>query len=561
MDMPNIQFNSSSLLSSTFRDESRGGKDYLVVKGVAVVEGVLKKELLTKNEIHANEWNDVPLVLRHPQKNGGSAKTANPDVPVLGRFYGAKFDTNGNRLLGEFWLDKTALNATPEGAIIEQKVRDGEVIEVSTGYYTERVNQRGVWKGSPYTVVQTNVKPDHIAILPDQIGACSVVNGCGMSRNDSDCGCDEGVNMDRPVFSPNGYEIHLTRNDGDGTDDEASESLDDKINEVGQAFMKLKYPSPSQTITGYIQKVYDDHVIVEDGDNLYSVPYTTDANGDIQFTERSLWAPVELQKKYVPVSANSAGADKPQAMKAMWDKVYQASLKGGDDNATAAKKAMGACKNAGWMQDDSGKWMMKKTTKNDTGAVQAVTISEHRADGRTNPKKEKRPMDATLAKVLAVLGVKTSIVQNEDGSTDSTVVLETPAPAQTDPLVALNASLKDIGGVEGLVALVKSNAEQIASIAGTVQNAQTMIANQQAREDSDKAGLIAEMAANTSCPFGEDELKAKSLAEVTKLHALVTRAPVDYRARGGAAHNADGKTPYRMPSVLLAGPNATQKTQ
>ena len=121
-----IQTNSTSaLLNNTFREVTRDGKSWLVVKGIAVVEGVLKNYYLPMNEFgsFAPAWNGVPLVIRHPQQNGGSARVPNPDVPVVGKFYNAGIDTNNKRLTGEFWLDSVALLSTPEGKVIDFTIR------------------------------------------------------------------------------------------------------------------------------------------------------------------------------------------------------------------------------------------------------------------------------------------------------------------------------------------------------------------------------------------------------------------------------------------------------
>ena len=94
----------------TWRRESLDGKDYIVAQSVPLVEGVLNGRFVSAEEFGAfvNDWNGVPVVLRHPKENDGSARVPEPDVPVIGRFYGAKMD--GSRLVGEYWLEADKLD-------------------------------------------------------------------------------------------------------------------------------------------------------------------------------------------------------------------------------------------------------------------------------------------------------------------------------------------------------------------------------------------------------------------------------------------------------------------
>ena len=55
----------------------------------------------------------------------------------------------------------------------------GEMMEVSTGLFSEIEPKPGVFKGRHYKGVVRNLRPDHLAILPDSIGACSIADGAG----------------------------------------------------------------------------------------------------------------------------------------------------------------------------------------------------------------------------------------------------------------------------------------------------------------------------------------------------------------------------------------------
>lgn len=71
------------------------------------------------------------------------------------------------------------------------------LLEVSTGYWHDGRQQAGSVNGERYKEVQRSLLPDHLAILPNERGACSVKDGCGTPRTNqlavacaSECDCE-----------------------------------------------------------------------------------------------------------------------------------------------------------------------------------------------------------------------------------------------------------------------------------------------------------------------------------------------------------------------------------
>lgn len=70
----------------------------------------------------------------------------------------------------------------------------GRPLELSTGLYTEnkRMHSKQTYNGRSYDSVATNYRPDHLAILAGQKGACSRNDGCGVLMNSGfsqECSC------------------------------------------------------------------------------------------------------------------------------------------------------------------------------------------------------------------------------------------------------------------------------------------------------------------------------------------------------------------------------------
>jgi len=182
--------NSISQLIQNFRQEMKDGKQFLVVPGVPVQEQVLNNYLVPGDEIGhlVGMWNGSPITLRHPKQNNGSVNVPNPDVPILGRFYNAAFD--GKRLTGEYWFEDQLLQT--QAPTVRNKILAGEGIETSTGYWADEELTAGTHGTQAYELIHRNLRPDHIAVLPDEIGACSIQDGCGVNRN-SQSSCPMGA--------------------------------------------------------------------------------------------------------------------------------------------------------------------------------------------------------------------------------------------------------------------------------------------------------------------------------------------------------------------------------
>lgn len=188
------------MIANRAEQRTLDGRTYLVAPIVALVAGVINGELVTVEELSAfaEAWNGRPTPLRHPQDSDGRYISANsPDViesSVIGQVFGMRVE--GDRLLGEMWLDVEKCNRLGGDALHAlNRLQRGEVLEVSTGYFCSVEPVSGVFNGKAYTAIQRDLRPDHVAILPDEVGACSIADGCGVGRFNQING-EEAVNCD-----------------------------------------------------------------------------------------------------------------------------------------------------------------------------------------------------------------------------------------------------------------------------------------------------------------------------------------------------------------------------
>ncbi|QDV87166.1 hypothetical protein [Planctomycetes bacterium TBK1r] len=146
---------------------------HVVVDAVILVPGIHHGSLGPINyparilRKRASEWDGIPVTLYHPQRNGKNIHVNDAPEYVIGFLSKPRYVSG--RLRARVHLD---IAKTPPKVL--QSVQDGKRINVSTGLGTATDSQGNL----------IDFEADHLAILPDQPGACSLDDGCGLNLND-----------------------------------------------------------------------------------------------------------------------------------------------------------------------------------------------------------------------------------------------------------------------------------------------------------------------------------------------------------------------------------------
>jgi hypothetical protein len=171
------------------KEISHGGRRYLVSPVVALREGILNNVYVSAAEFgkFASSWQGRPVPISHPKDDGGYTSANTPDIwanDVLGHLWNVAVADGA--LKGEIWIDlDKAQQMGAKAMTIVNRLRQGEPMEVSTGYFSEIDAAPGMFNGSQYAATARNIRPDHLALLPDEVGACSWADGCGTPRVNS----------------------------------------------------------------------------------------------------------------------------------------------------------------------------------------------------------------------------------------------------------------------------------------------------------------------------------------------------------------------------------------
>jgi hypothetical protein len=190
----------STALTVTPQRLTLNNREYLVAPAVLVVAGVLNGGLLPETELRPEDWNAVPIVINHPLDNGEPISARTPDVLAqhgVGHLYRTRLGTARRRrqtvrsLQAELWID-TALVSALGGEALQamQMIETQQPLEVSTAFFSDDESVRGVFEGAAYERIYHNIRPDHLALLPNMVGACNWADGCGAPRlNRQACAC------------------------------------------------------------------------------------------------------------------------------------------------------------------------------------------------------------------------------------------------------------------------------------------------------------------------------------------------------------------------------------
>jgi hypothetical protein len=294
----------------TVHNDTLEGRDHLVVPVTILVEGVhngsngpvyYPPEVLART---ADAWNGVPVPVYHPIDKDGEPSLESCNSPsvinrqVIGRLFNVHYF--GGKVKGEIWLDSERVRELAPD--VYDKIQNGEMIEVSTGFMPLDLGPAGTWNGEDYSSSVLDLRPDHLAILPDERGACSVDDGCGIRNK-------EGEAMLENVNNPS----------CDGTEFKIENSVLAKLATmlVNQMSLTEKHEKIARALDAmdtvnrihFLEELYDDYLIYRVAERnsptspeFFRADYSiNESDGTVNFGD-----PIKVQKKVEYVTVNAA---------------------------------------------------------------------------------------------------------------------------------------------------------------------------------------------------------------------------------------------------------------
>ena len=509
-EMQRFTFNIST---KKVRKAEMEGRPYVVVPMVMMVEGVHNGSrgplFYPGDELSKAPatWNLKPIVVYHPDDDQETACT--PEFLTerkVGVIMNTRFDSKG-RLIAEAWLEEHRMKSVDMR--VWDAVQNGKMLELSTGVFTENEEVEGDFAGEHYIAIARNHKPDHLALLPDQIGACSINDGAGFIRNAVNAFADGmrlQLSTDEQALATNlvreylgkqrkekGYLSKLLQN----------EASFEQIRESLCLALQGRYPAAEGYAMPWVEAVYEDRVVYCIGSKTFSLPYSISEASKVTFTGD----PTEVMRvtEYRAV-ANQATDGTPTTNNSNQDQ-----------NMDKKKIVDGLIANCGYKESDRP-WLMglndEQLTKVNEAATSAVEVIANKAK-----------TEATAAKP------------------------ETAKPAQNaaPAAEAAPAQRKEI-----------TVDEYVANAPAAVQD---VLKNSLAMHAAEKKRLVDAIVANTANEFTRAELEAKDLGELKKLEALIAKNTrtenddgADFSALGETrpAQNADQGEALATPGLVFS---------
>lgn len=169
----------------------RNGRQYYVAPLTSIVPGILPGSkgplYYPPSEIQnaTADWDGIPLTRNHPSVGGISVSAKTPGILEAVGLGFVQSSTYNSKLQHEGWFDVEHTKRIDNR--IYDALKSGTPMELSTGLFTDNIQAPIGYRdhnGQEYKgQIASNHRPDHLAILPDQRGACSLRDGCGMLIN------------------------------------------------------------------------------------------------------------------------------------------------------------------------------------------------------------------------------------------------------------------------------------------------------------------------------------------------------------------------------------------
>lgn len=177
-------------LSNQVKNKTLQGRDFLVAPVSMLLPGVFTGSagpiLYEEPDIKASvpAWNAKPITVGHPADSAGEQVSGCTPESLDSQSIGMVLNTRYNsKLRSEAWFDVERLGKVPGGDIIHAALLANQKLEVSTGLYVKPIPGAGTYRGKDYVAKATDYKPDHLAIILNGEGACSLKDGAGLLVN------------------------------------------------------------------------------------------------------------------------------------------------------------------------------------------------------------------------------------------------------------------------------------------------------------------------------------------------------------------------------------------
>lgn len=191
----NFEYVTTNFSKSVIRNDTLEGKNQIVAPMIMITEGVHNGSdgpiFYPSEELNKSlpTWNHRPVVVYHPEVNGQGVSACDPiqlNSRKVGITLSTKFDEETKKVHAEAWIDPERAKSVDNR--VNESIQNQKIMELSTGFYMDLEKTEGEWNGEKYVGIARNLSLDHLALLPDMKGACSIEDGAGFLRTNAEMG-------------------------------------------------------------------------------------------------------------------------------------------------------------------------------------------------------------------------------------------------------------------------------------------------------------------------------------------------------------------------------------
>jgi len=437
-------------------------------------------------------WNHKPIVVYHPSINGEGVSACDPTI-LSSRKVGVMLNTKWEkgRLKSEAWIEKDRANKVDDR--IMTAVEAKEMMELSTGVFIDVEDTTGTWKGEDYTGIARNYRPDHLALLPDQIGACSIADGAGFIRNQASKDLMETLQKDPTLKALRLALVKMGVVENEMSFSNISQSLTTALREKFNV-------DPANGPWVWVQDVFSNFVIYEKDGKLYRLGYMSNDSGVTLSDE----TPVEVMRvtEYRTTTGTFVGntnqQERPMEKKKQVDAIIAA--------------------NVGWKETDRDVLMalsedqlkLVHNVKSPGAATSPASAPAAGGGSPTIPAAGTPPSAAAKEKIDTLIAANVGLTEadrprlnafTEDQLGRIQLVKETPATSQQQDKTVT---------VQEFISKAPKGMQEVLNNSLTVYN-------------EEKTKLIEVILANEQNGFAKQDLEGRSLGELKMLARLAAK--------------------------------------
>lgn len=301
--MDNFETITANLSGKNIETRYVDGQKFWVVPVTIAKHGVMSgsnKAVYYPDEVWSstfNRWDKQPVIINHVYNEEGnpvSCRTEDSlDEVCVGFVDNTRYEDN--KLKTEFWLSEDRLYQV--NSTVAELLKARKNLEVSTGLFskTKPAEDGAIFNGSSYKKVLVDYVADHVAILTDEKGACSVSDGCGTFNSSGDF-------VDFKDWAKKKLKVTLNELSHQGIRFALEEQLRDRFSQNdGHVF---------------IYDVYSDYIIYSQMGELFRLDYSG-TEDNVTLSDQD---PVKVQRVITYVTANEE-SDMPKEDKNTQEKV------------------------------------------------------------------------------------------------------------------------------------------------------------------------------------------------------------------------------------------------